>query len=436
GGDGMYNVVDPTDSRWVYNCREFGNFYRLDQKTGTRQRIQPARSQDKEPYRFNWTPPIHLSPHNSSIVYVGAQVLLRSLNRGDDWEEISPDLTTNDKSKQAGAGNITFCTITTISESPRKPGVIWVGSDDGKVQVTANGGASWTDCTPALARAGAPAHLWVSRVLASPHDPGTAFVAKSGFRNDDFKPYIFRTTDYGRTWTSISAGLPDSPVNVVVQDGQNPDLLFAGTDNGLFVSLDRGKSWLPFQNNMPAVKVTDLVIHPRQADLVVGTYGRGIWVTNIWPLQELKPETLKDQVHLFTIRPTIQKQYPVFGNYHLTGDSHLFTPNEPDEVVIHYYLREEAKEKIKVGIYDAEKNLLRELEGPGKAGLNRVNWDMRKAGQGRPGPKVEPGQYFVVLPAAGMKLEQPALISKRISWSLGPQPVVLMTADRQDNFKE
>ncbi|HAR36155.1 MAG TPA: hypothetical protein DCR87_04480, partial [Acidobacteria bacterium] len=147
GGDGMYNVVDPTDSRWVYNCREFGGFFRLDQKTGTRQSIQPVRAADKEPYRFNWTPPIHLSPHNSSIIYIGAQVLLRSLNRGDDWEEISPDLTTNDKSKQGGAGNITFCTITTISESPRKPGVIWVGTDDGKVQLTTNGGVSWTDCT-------------------------------------------------------------------------------------------------------------------------------------------------------------------------------------------------------------------------------------------------------------------------------------------------
>lgn len=436
GGDGMYNVVDPTDSRWVYNCREFGNFFRLDQKTGTRQRIQPVRSADKEAYRFNWTPPIHLSPHNSSIIYIGAQVLLRSLNRGDDWEEISPDLTTNDKSKQSGAGNITFCTITTVSESPRKPGVVWVGTDDGKVQLTTNGGASWTDCTPALARAGAPAQLWVSRVVASPHDPGTAFVAKSGFRNDDFKPYLFRTTDYGRTWTSISAGLPDSPVNVVIQDGQNPDLLFAGTDNGLYVSFDQGKSWLPFHNNMPAVKVTDLVIHPREADLVVGTYGRGIWVTNIWPLREMKPEILNQPVYLFTVRPAIQKQYPVFGNYHLTGDSHLFTPNEPDEVVIHYYLKQEAGEKVKVGIYDAERKILRELEGPGKAGLNRLSWDMRKAGEGRPGPRVEPGKYFVVLQAAGAKLERPALISKRISWSLGPQPVVLMTPDRQDNFED
>jgi len=320
---------------------------------------------------------------------------------------------------------VTFCTITTISESPRKPGVIWVGTDDGKVQVTANGGATWTDCTPALARAGAPAQLWVSRVLASPYDPGTAFVAKSGFRADDFRPCVYRTTDYGRSWTSISAGLPDSPVNVIVQDAKNPELLFAGTDNGLFVSLNQGKDWLPFENNLPRVKVTDLVIHPREADLVVGTYGRGIWITNIWPLREVSPEILNEQVHLFTIRPAIQKQYPVFGNYHLTGDSHLFRPNEPDEVVIFYYLREEIKEKVKISLCDAAKNLLRELEGPGKAGLNRVSWDMRKTGGGRPGPKVEPGNYLVVLEASGKKLEQRALVPRRISWSLGPKPVVL-----------
>ncbi|MGQ9801323.1 MAG: WD40/YVTN/BNR-like repeat-containing protein [Candidatus Saccharicenans sp.] len=434
GGDGMYNVVDPNDSRWVYNCREFGGFFRLDQKTGTRQSIQPVRAADKEPYRFNWTPPIHLSPHNNSIVYIGAQVLLRSLNRGDDWEEISPDLTTNDKSKQGGAGNITFCTITTISESPRKSGVIWVGTDDGKVQLTTNGGVSWTDCTPALTKTGVPAQLWVSRILASPHEPGTAFVAKSGFRNDDFKPYLYKTTDYGRTWTPISAGLPDSPVNVIIQDHRNPDLLFAGTDNGLFISLDQGHSWQPFQNNMPKVKVTDLAIQPREADLVVGTYGRGIWITNIWPLQELRPEALTGEAYLFSPRPAIQKQYPVFGNYHLTGDSHLFTPNEPDEVVIYYYLREEAKDKVKISIYDLQRNLLAELSGQGKTGLNRVSWDMRKAGQRRPGPWVEPGYYFVVLEVAGQKLEQKALVRKRLSWSIGPQPVVLMTVDRQQKF--
>ena len=426
GGDGMYNVVDKTDSRWVYNCREFGGFGRLDQRTGVRQSIQPRRAPGKESYRFNWTPPIHLSPHNCSIVYVGAQCLLRSLDRGEHWEEISPDLTTNDRSKQYGAGNITFCTITTISESPVKPGLIWVGTDDGKVQVTTNSGATWTDCTQAIARAGGPAETWVSRVLASPHEPGTAFVAKSGFRQDDFKPYLFKTTDFGKTWAAITSGLPDYPINVMLQSSKNPELLFVGTDHGLFVSFDGGKEWSSFQNNMPKVKITDLVIHPREKDLVVGTYGRGLWITNIWPLEELRPEVFQKEVHLFSIRPAIQKEYPVFGNYELLGDSHLQTPNEPDEVAVFYFLKEEVTGEIKVKIHDQQGNLLNEIKADGKPGFHRLSWDMRKeAGTRSRATRVEPGEYRVVLEYGSQKVEKTAVIKKRISWSLETKTVVL-----------
>ncbi|MBC7364238.1 MAG: hypothetical protein H5U07_06815 [Candidatus Aminicenantes bacterium] len=426
GGDGMYNVVDPNDSRWVYNCREFGGFARLDQKTGVRVSIQPVRKPGKEPYRFNWTPPILLSPHNSSIVYIGAQCLLRSLDRGEHWEEISPDLTTNDKNKQQGAGHITFCTITTISESPVKPGVIWVGTDDGKVQLTTNGGATWIDCTQAIARAGGPASLWVSRVYASPHEAGTAFVAKSGFRQDDFKPYLFKTSDYGKTWVSLASNLPDYPINVVVQSSKNPELLFVGTDHGLFVSFDGGKKWWPFQNNMPKVKVTDLIIHPRERDLVVGSYGRGIWITNIWPLEELKPEVLQKEAYLFSIRPTIQKEYPVFGNYVLLGDSHLLTPNEPDEVVIFYFLREDVPGEVKLKIYNQQGNLLKEIKADNQAGFHRLGWDMRKeAGTRRRAARVEPGEYRVVLEYGSQKLDRPAVVKKRISWSLETRTVIL-----------
>lgn len=434
GGDGMYNQVGPNDSRWVYNSQQFGGFNRLDQKTGLRKNIQPRREPGAEPYRYNWTPPIHLSPHNSAIVYIGAQCLLRSLDRGDHWEEISPDLTTNDKSKQQGAGYVTFCTITTISESPLKPGVIWVGSDDGKVQVTVDGGATWADCTESVAKAGGPAHLWVSRVLASPHEAGTAFVAKNGFRNDDFKPYLFKTTDYGRSWVPIAGNLPDYPINVIVQDLKNPQLLFAGTDNGLFVSLDSGQNWQSFQNNMPQVKVTDLVIHPREGDLVVGTYGRGIWITNIWPWQELKPEVMEKEVHLFSIRPAVQREYPVFGNYHLQGDSHLFTPNEPDQVAIFYYLKKGlAEKKLKIKILSLEGQLLKELEGSVEPGLHQVIWDMRKPGLPRSRQRVEPGVYHVILEVGQQKFEQRVLITKRISWSLGPHPVVIREASCADN---
>jgi hypothetical protein len=249
-------------------------------------------------------------------------------------------------------------------------------------------------------------------------------VAKTGFRNDHFKPYLFKTTDYGRSWISIASNLPDYPINVIVQDSKNPQLLFAGTDNGLFISLDSGQNWQAFQNNMPQVKVTDLVVHPREGDLVVGTYGRGIWITNIWPLQELKPEVLKKEVHLFSVRPAVQREYPVFGNYELTGDNHLLTPNEPDELSIFYYLKEGLPEKLKIEVLDIEGNLLKELEGSGNPGLNQVAWDMRKAGKGRFRPRVEPGDYRLVLKAGDQQLEQRAFVTRRISWSFGPHPVV------------
>ena len=433
GGDGMYNAVDPTDSRWVYNNREFGMMWRLDQKTGVQTPIMPRREKGKDPYRFNWTPPIMLSPHNSAIVYTGAQVLLRSLDRGGHWEEISPDLTTNDVSKQHGAGNITFCTITTASESPIKPGVIWVGTDDGKVQVTRDYGATWTDSTAGIAAAGGPAELWVSRVLASPHEAGRAFVAKTGFRQDINKPFLFQTADFGATWTSISADLPEKNINVVLQDRKNAGLLFAGTDHGLYVSLNAGRNWLPFKGTMPWVKVTDLVIHPRENDLVVATYGRGLWLTDITLLQEWNEKIPAEDVHLFAVEPRAQRVPAVYGNYQLQGDSHIMTPNEPDDFVIRYYLKEKAKDKVKVTITDLSGKVLREIDGKGEAGFNTVLWDMRPKREGEApysddeygaqSGLVDPGEYVVVLEAGGRKLTQKAIIRKRQGWSIGPFPM-------------
>lgn len=431
GGDGMYNQIDPSDSRWVYNNREFGAMWRLDQKTGIQTPIQPRRAPGSEPLRFNWTPPIHLSPHNPAILYVGAQVLFRSLDRGDHWEEISTDLTTNDKSRQGGAGNITFCTIFSVSESPVKPGVIWVGTDDGKVQVTRDGGASWADRTAKIAAAGGPANFWVSRVLASPHDAGTAFVAKSGMRFDDFRACFYKTTDYGETWTSIAGNLPnDRSVNVVVQDRRNPDLLFAGTEQGVYVTLDGGSRWLPFKNNMPSVKVTDLVIHPRENDLVVGTYGRGIWITDITPLQEMKGGAPADDAYLFDIEPRTQRIYGGVGNYQLLGDSHLFTPNEPNAVVVNYFLKTKAPGPVKVTVADPSGTVLADLTGKGEAGINSVEWNMRGRsaggrGGGMGGAMAAPGEYLVTLEAAGKKMTKKAVIRYRQGWTAGPVPVII-----------
>ena len=370
-GDGMYNVVDPTDSRWVYNTRELNQMGRMDQKTGVRVNIAPTRPAGQPRLRYNWIAPIALSPHNPSIVYAGAQVLFRSLNRGDTWEEISPDLTTNDPAK-IGL-NVPYCTITSISESPLKAGTIWVGTDDGKVQLTQNHGGAWTDLTPALTAAGAPADRWVSRVFASPYDAGTAFVSKNGMRNDDFTPYLYRTTDYGKTWTAIAGNLPKHPINVVVQDRKNRNLLIVGNDVGVFVSIDGGAAWTRLKANLPDVAVSDLTIHPRENDLVLATYGRALWTGDITPLQELSAAVLDERVHLFDIEPRARYGFSGQGmNYNLFGDKYLEVPNEPDALVVNYYLRADVAAdpslKASVTVKDSGGRVMRHAAGNDESG--------------------------------------------------------------------
>lgn len=392
-GDGMYNVVDPRDSRWLYNTSQFGDHYRVDQELWVRTEIEPTRAEGEPPLRYTWTTPVHISPHDGQTIYTGAQVLLRSPDRGETWHEISPDLTTNDPEKIAGEGHIQYCTITTISESAVTAGVIWVGTDDGKVQVTRNHGETWRDVTPNLVAAGAPESYWVSRVVASNLREGTAYVAKSGYRRDDFRPFLYKTTDFGATWTVVSGNLPDAPINVIVEDRENPDLLFVGTDRGVHVSIDAGRRWVALQNNMPAVVVRDLVVHAREDDLVAGTYGRGIFITDISPLQELTAEVLARDVHLFDIEPQGRRIESGWGNYSLYGDRHVVTPNEPNGLTIYYYLKDPAPERVRITVTDRAGTPVRTLEGESGAGINRVLWDLRDAEE----EWVAPGEYTVTL---------------------------------------
>jgi photosystem II stability/assembly factor-like uncharacterized protein len=388
-GDGMYNVVDPTDSRWVYNTRELNAMGRMDQKTGIRTNIAPTRPAGQPRLRYNWIAPIAMSPFNPRVIYAGAQVLFRSLDRGGHWEEISPDLTTNDPAKVGN--NVPFCTITTISESPLTAGLIWVGTDDGKVWVTKNHGGQWTDLTQALTAAGAPVDRWVSRVFASPHDPGTAFVSKNGFRNDDFTPYLYETTDYGQTWTKITANLPTGAINVVVQDRKNKNLLFIGTDMGVFVSIDGAASWTRFTSNLPTVAVHDLLIHPRENDLVLGTYGRGFWTGDISPLQDLTPETLTQSVHLFDIEPKAHYGFSAQGmNYRLFGNKYIEIPNEPDAMMINFWSKDAVASGARITITDIVGKQIAQLPStqfpptPVHPGLNRVQWNMTEMPAGPP----------------------------------------------------
>jgi photosystem II stability/assembly factor-like uncharacterized protein len=429
-GDGMYNQVDPTDSRWVYNSFQTGGQRRFDQRTGQAANIEPRRGQGMPPLRYNWVTPIVLSPHNPQIVYTGAQVLFRSLNRGDAWQEISPDLTTND-GKRCGlnSGYVPYCTITSISESPVTAGVIWVGTDDGKVHVTRDHGASWTDVTAAVATAGGPADRYVSRVFASPHDAGTAFVAKNGFRNDDFKPFLYRTTDFGKTWTSIAANLIDSPINVVVQDRRNRNLLIVGNDHGVWVSIDAGAKWSRLKANLPTVPVHDLTVHPRENDLVLGTYGRGIFIGDNTHLQELSAELIAKPFHLFAIEPRTAYGFRALGNFHLFGHKYIEVPNEPDALIINYYLRAKADGEAVATVFDIKGDRVAQIKGPAEIGLNRMSWNMRRGsaatgqgpGGGGQGPStgsgqalMPPGKYRIVVEAGGQQQTTIARIRERI----------------------
>jgi hypothetical protein len=390
----------------LFNAREFGSHRRIDQVTRTITDIMPRRPKGQPPLRFNWITPVVLSPHNSSIVYTGAQVLLRSLNRGDGWQEISPDLTTGDSAKAYGRGNIQHCTITTIAESPVTAGVIWIGTDDGKVQVTRTHGAAWMDATAAVGNVGGPADRWVSRVFASSHEAGTAYVSKTGFRNDDFKPYLFKTTDYGATWTSISAGLPEQPINVVWEDRKNPRLLFVGNDKGVWVTIDGGGRWVRMKGDMPNVPVHDLLVHPREQDVIVGTYGRAIYITDVSVLQQLTESVLAQDVHVFDIKSRKPFQASGWGNYDLFGDRYTPTPNEPNAIGIHYYLRDKTERKVSVKVADFTGQLIRSLDGTAQQGLNTVRWDMRD-GERRAVPN---GDYVVTVEVDGRTFVKTAKI--------------------------
>jgi hypothetical protein len=344
----------------------------MDQQTGRGRSIRYSRPQGQEQLRWNWSAPIMLSPHNPEVVYHGANVLLRSTNRGDTWTEISADLTKNLPERRGGSGNIQYATITTIDESPIVGGVIWAGTDDGNVQVTRDAGKAWTNVTDKIT--GHPGY-WVSRVIASHHDAATAYATVTGYRHDDFKPFVWKTTDYGATWTSLAGNLPNQAINVIREDRGNPNLLFVGTDFGLYGSLDGGKSWNRMKNGMTTNPVHDLAIHPREQEIIVGTHGRGIFIADISGLQALTPAVLGADAHLAPIVPAVQHVAglrPVTASLNYNGESRL------PGVHINYYLKSAAKDVV-VRVYDGARVIAQTTSAPGHAGLNTVRWTMQSA---------------------------------------------------------
>ena len=363
GGDGSCVAVDPKDPNTVYAALQFGIAARLNVKTGERASVRPrpelSAKKKEKPLRYNWITPFLLSPHSREILYYGANRLYRSFDRGDTWTAISGDLTSNPEQ-----GDVPFGTITTISESPKTFGVIYAGTDDGKVWGTRDGGATWTDLSKGLAR-----ERWVTRVIASSFDEGTVYVTQSGYRNDEFAPYVFRSTDYGRTWQSLAAGLPAEPVNVIREDPRAKHLLYLGTDSGVFVSLDRGATWTAMTGGLPRVAVQDLVVEPKSGDLVVGTHGRSVFVAEAAPLRKIRDGTTAEPLVAFPVKSVKQSPRHGYGENPWTP----FFRIDPT-VAIAYWTKGGAL--VRLSVKDENGMPWKEMDGTSVSGMNVVDYDL------------------------------------------------------------
>jgi photosystem II stability/assembly factor-like uncharacterized protein len=417
GGDGFWMFVDPTDPTYIYAESQGGYIGRINRFTHETRDIKPLPSYKEGKLRFNWNAPIHVSPTRNGTIYLGSQYLHRSRDFGQTWERISPDLTTNDpeKQKQEQSGGVTVdnssaethTTIFAIHESPKNPLVIWVGTDDGNVQVTRDAGKTWTNVVSNIQ--GLPKNAWVTTVEPGHFDAGTIYATFDAHTFGDMRPYAYKSTDYGKTWTSLIAA--DAPVrgyaHVIKEDLVNPRLLFMGTELGLWVSVDGGASWSRYKGgDLPSVAVRDLAIHPRDHDLVIATHGRGIWIIDdITPLRSLTPETLVRGGAFVQTTPAVQR-IGAFGGW-ANGDAEFVGPNPPNDAVITYYLQKRhIFGDMKLEVLDSAGKLLTTLPTSKRRGLSRAAWSMRMpparippaatAAFG-PGPRYMPGTYTVRL---------------------------------------
>ena len=273
GGDSYYTLVDPTDQNIVYYEHQFGDLRRKDLRDGSTRSIRPRAAKDAPPLRRNWMTPVVISHHNPFTLYYGAHKLFKSINRGDNWTCISPDLTTQPGPEKQG--DVPYGTITTISESRLRAGLIYVGTDDGNVQITRDDGISWTKISDELPG------KWVSRVTASEHELATVYVSFTGYREDDFEKYLYMSDDFGKTWESIAGNLPSESINAIAEDHRDKDILYIGTDLGVYATLDRGERWMSLCNELPTTAIHDMVVHPRENELVVGTHGRSVYILDV-----------------------------------------------------------------------------------------------------------------------------------------------------------
>ncbi|HEX9691403.1 MAG TPA: hypothetical protein VGA22_04835 [Gemmatimonadales bacterium] len=432
-GDGMYWQPDPTSHRYVYGNAQNGSYTRLDAETGDLLDIRP-RPPEGETYRWDWVSPSLVSRHDPATVYVGGNRLFISHDRGDSWAR-TVDLTRQidrdtlelmgvrgaDITISRNDGTSSYGEITTIAESPRDPRILWVGTDDGNVQVSRDGGGSWTEVSGNVPDV--PAGTYVSRVAGSRAGDGVAWVTFDAHRDGDFRPFVYHTADFGRTWTSRIDGLPaEGSVNVIVEHPDNPELMFLGTEHALFVSLDAGGRWMRFASNLPTTHYDDMLVHPREKDLVIGTHGRSIWILDdTRPLAEWTAVVAGAPGHMFSVRPATVRQYWKTTSYR--GQAAYAGENPPDGAVLTYAVGPGAR-SARLLIQADSGTTIREIEAEPGPGLQRSVWDLRhrtpphgpvRREPGLPelphplgprGPFVSPGYYTAVLEVDGRSVSR------------------------------
>jgi len=433
--DGMAWEADPRDARFVYGSSSGGNFFRYDAHTGDILDINPVPPKGEE-YRFDWAAPAFLSRHDPDVLYIAGNRLFISRNRGETWER------TKDLSRQVDRdqleimgvkgenisispndGTSSYGEATSIGESPLDPAVLWVGFDDGNLQVTRDGGATWTEVSHNVT--GVPDGTYVSRVIGSARGPGVAYATFDAHRDGDFRPFVFRTDDFGATWTALWAGLPETgSVNVIVEHPDNDDVLFVGTEHALFTTTDAGAHWAKIPN-LPTTLYDDVIVHPREKDLVIGTHGRAIWILDdTRPLAEWSKA--KGAAYLFSIAPGTIMQYRKDTSYRGEAD---WIGDNPDEGVLITYKLGSGSGNATLRIARDDGTVVREMQVPSDAGTHRVNWDLRHALPGgsdvwerfdnprlahtleQRGPFVSPGHYTVTLAARGTESSQTVQLS-------------------------
>lgn len=402
GGDGFYAQIDPRDPNTVYAESQFGAIYRRNLSRGTSVRIRPRlpKGAEEKALRWNWNSPILMSAHNPEVIYFGGNRLFKSYDRGDSWPVHSPDLTTMDEDKIAG--NVPHCTITTVSESSIDPGLLIVGTDDGLVHMTTDGGYDWTNMTGQFP--GVPSGWWVSRVTLSEQDRETAYVSFTGYREDDFRPFVYRTDQLGsgKGWKLISGGLPaNEPVNDIVEDPTAANVLYAATEFGVYVSCDTGVTWAPLNADLPRVAVHDLAVHQRDGVLVAATHGRGFWALEIDAIRGLSGEALAEPAHLYPVGDIVRwARRSAVGGYG-GGDQVWRGQNEPTDAKV-TVSHDGSAEEVKLTIEDAYGKVFSTLEVPKESGMHRMSWNLRSDPEstkerGRRGGRAPNGRYFAVL---------------------------------------